>query len=215
MSEVFGVSTDFLLKDEMEFSEDERTADIVKMDSIPTDDECELILAEAYFELGKRYVLNGSLASGRKCLEKALIHAKQTSYSTTYVEHQALLYSALASNISAPLLELDVKTFEKSAASISDIDLYKYISMDKEYAYENSIFKKHLSAKEHIKSRDYYKALEILKQLESEKSAENYNAYFVLSLYADLELCYKQMGDFENAYRYSTKRMSIIDGFKS
>ena len=42
MSEVFGVSTDFLLKDDMEFSEDERTADIVKMDSIPTDDECEL-----------------------------------------------------------------------------------------------------------------------------------------------------------------------------
>ena len=180
-----------------------------------TDDECELILAQAYFELGKRSVLSGSLTSGKTYLSKSVYHAGQTVYSTLYIEHQSLLYSALAANITAPLLELDVKAFEASASSIADMDLYKYVSMDKEYNYANGAFKKHLSAKEYIKSRDYYGALEILKRIEAEKNSENYNSYFVLSLYADLELCYKQLGDFENAYRYSTKRMSIIDGFKS
>ena len=42
-----------------------------------------------------------------------------------------------------------------------------------------------------------------------------YNSFAVFGIYADLEQCYKQLYDFENAYRYSSKRMSMLEGFKT
>ncbi len=180
-----------------------------------TDDECELVLATASFELGKACVLGGSLKSGRLYLDEAVSHAKNTVYNTEYIEHSATLYIAMANNITAPLLELNVSAFEKNAVSLSELDLYKYISLDKSHQFTVEAYKKHLVAKEILRARDYYKALELLTELDASRTDEGYNTYFILSLYTDLEQCYKQIGDFENAYRYSTKRMSILEASKS
>lgn len=179
------------------------------------DDECALILCECYFELGKRAVLGGSLASGKKYLENSLMYAEMTVYNTDKTKHLTLLYSSLANNLTAPLLELDVNKFEENLAYGCELDLFKYISSDTKHNYKNQLFRLHLDAKELIKSRDYYKALELLHRIESNKAPSDYNAYLVFSVYTDIEGCYKQLGDFENAYRYSNKRMSMIEGFKS
>ena len=42
-----------------------------------------------------------------------------------------------------------------------------------------------------------------------------YNSLLVFNLYKDIEYCYKELLDYENAYKYSTKRLSMIEGFKS
>jgi hypothetical protein len=42
-----------------------------------------------------------------------------------------------------------------------------------------------------------------------------HNAYITFGVYSDLEICYKQLFDFENAYRYTSKRLSLIEGFQS
>ena len=52
-------------------------------------------------------------------------------------------------------------------------------------------------------------------KIEAAKSKKNYNAYLVLNLYTDIEYCYKQIADFENAYKYSTKRMTLMEQFDS
>jgi hypothetical protein len=172
-------------------------------------------MAEASFELGKASVLGGSLKSGKAYLEEAISHAKKTVYNTEHIENSVLLYLAMANNITSPLLELDVSRFEKRAYSLSELELYKYICFDRTHPYTSDAYRKHLEAKEILHGRDYYKALKLLIELEGARINEGYNAYMILSLYTDLEICYKQIGDFENAYKYATKRMSILEATKS
>ena len=42
-----------------------------------------------------------------------------------------------------------------------------------------------------------------------------YDAYTVFSIYSDLETCYKQLSDYEKAYLYASKKLSLIEAFKS
>ena len=87
--------------------------------------------------------------------------------------------------------------------------------MDLDYDYKSELFGLHTRAKKLMKDRRYIDALRILKDLEDRKSTIGYNAFAYFSIYSDIESCYKQIGDFENAYRYSSKRMSMLEGFKS
>ena len=44
---------------------------------------------------------------------------------------------------------------------------------------------------------------------------DEYNAYLIFGVYTDLEYCYKSVLDFEKAYFYSNKRLTLIEAFKS
>jgi len=176
------------------------------------DDELSYILALCYFELGKAAVNGGSLYSGKKYLAAFYDYSEKTVYDTARQKHSALLYSALAANIQSPLLELDTKAFEKSIGEDYEYDFYKYLMADKTYNHTNQQFKDHLYAKELIRDRKFKDALKILLSILENKS--NLSAYLIFSLYGDIEMCYKQLLDFENAYKYSSKRFTIIEGFK-
>ena len=179
------------------------------------DDELYFLLAHAHFEIGRRAVLGGSLESGKKHIALALECADKTIYDTDRIRHSSILYGALAENLQAPLLILDIKKFENNIFSEFDYDLFKYLSFDETHTYKNPLYAKHISARSLMKSRNYPKALVILKEIEDGRTPETYNAYSIFSVYSDIENCYKQLGDFENAYRYATKRLSLIEGFKA
>ena len=178
------------------------------------DDELHYILAECCFELGRRAVLSGSLSSGAKYLELARDNAAKTVYDTVRIENSILIYSALTKNIQSPLLEFDSKLFEKNVDEIFEYDFFKYLIGDTSSERKNPAFSKHMRAKEYMKERKYKEALGLLKSIEDEKTPENYNVYVIFALYNDMEQCYKQLMDFENAYRYASKRLSIIEGFQ-
>jgi hypothetical protein len=55
----------------------------------------------------------------------------------------------------------------------------------------------------------------ILQELESERVREKYNSYMVFSLYSDIENCARNLLDFETAYRYASKKLSLLEAFKS
>lgn len=179
-----------------------------------TDDELSFIYAFCAFEHGKALVMSGSLESAEKHLNSALDKARETLYSTSEIEATAPLYLSVASNIQSPLLELDTEIYEELHMKAFDYEFFKYITLDYDFPYRNSVFKKHLDAKLLIKRYNYFEALNILKELEDTKTNE-YNAYVMFGVYSDIELSYKQIGDFENAYRYSSKRLSLINAFKS
>ena len=178
------------------------------------DDELAYILAQSHFEIGRQYVLKGSLKTGYTNLMLSKDFASKTIYDTSKIEARILIYSALAKNIQSPLLEFDTSDFEDALDSF-DFEFYKYLIGDQQYSFKNRIYNCHMKAKDLLKSRKYIEAIPLLKQIENEKTPETYNSCVMFSVYNDLENCYKQIADFENAYRYASKKMSLIEAFKN
>ena len=184
---------------------------ILKIDTL--DDELYFILAKCYFELGVSSVLLGSLLSAKKQLTLAKEYCNRTMYDTSRFTAIIPLYLAIANNINSPLLEFDEDLFVEHMEDCFDYEFYKYLTMNTDFKYTNYQYKTHMQAKQLIKERRYQDALKLLVELENTKSDFPHNSYLMFGVYADLEACYKQLYDYENAYRYSSKRLSLIEGF--
>ena len=179
------------------------------------DDELSYIHAYCNFELGIIAAMKGSFLTAEKQFTSALEFASKTIYDTKNIEYRTPLYMSFVKNVNAPLLDFDKELFFKEMSENSDLEFYKYILNDLEYSYTNPLFKKHALAKIKIKERKYYDAIKLLREIEDEKSSYDYNAYLVYSVYGDLDNCYKQIMDFESAYKYVGKRLSMLEGFNS
>ena len=179
-----------------------------------TDDELNYIMAHCHFELGRGAILHGSLRSGSKHLKKSSEFCAKTVYDTLRIENLILMYSALAQNVQSPLLEFNKDVFLQNLNDDCDFELYKYLVQDFDYSFKNPIYSKHIEAKNLIKSRKYREAVALLTEIEA-ASKSDYNSHLVFTVYCDLENCYRQLMDFESAYRYASKRLSLIEGFKS
>ena len=184
---------------------------IMKLDTL--DDELYFILTQCCFELGIEAVRNGSLESGKKNLTLALEYSKRTMYDTKRFEGIIPLYLAIANNINAPLLEFDAQKYKDNTESAFLYEFYKYLTLDLTYDYTNYQFKAHSKAKTLIKERHYQEALVYLTEIDDTKSKYERNAYVMFTVYSDMEFCYKQLYDFENAYKYASKRLSLLEGF--
>jgi tetratricopeptide (TPR) repeat protein len=180
-----------------------------------TDDELAYILAKSHYYLGKRYVFSGALHSAKKHLELALEYSKKTIYDTSKILALTPMYLSLANNIQAPLLELKADAVADSFDAEEDYDMLKYITGDSSHTYKNPKYENHIRAKELIRQRRFEEALKLLEEIISEKVKDGYNAYLTFRVYSDIEYCEKQLGNYEGAYKYSTKRMSMLEGFKT
>jgi transcriptional regulator with XRE-family HTH domain len=179
------------------------------------DDELAFILASAYAELGYANITNGSLISAIKNLEEALASAKFSRLDTSAIEAKANMLLSIAKNVQSPLLEFDEAAYIDKINSSCDFELYKYISQDMNYKFLNVSYELHCKAKQQIKERNYTNAASLLLEAADKVKEDGYNAYVIFSIYTDLEYCYKQLYDYEKAYLYSTKRMTMLEGFKS
>ena len=180
-----------------------------------TDDEISYALATAYFEISKARFYDGALLSAVKGFAESKKHAARTIYDTSRIECEIKLFEAICRNIQSPLLEFDAEAFEEQMREAFSLELYKYTVLDKDFSFKHPLYRMHMTAKALIKERKYLDALTVLKELETKKSTLPHNAFVMFSVYADMENCYKQLADFEGAYRYSSKRLSMIEGFKS
>ncbi len=178
------------------------------------DNELALILAYSNIYLAREAIKRGNLLECEKYVDESVKYANSTAFDTDNINALATLYSSIAKNIQSPLLEFDKKQYLFKVKSGNDTELYKYITMDSGYEYENQVFDLHIKAKMKIKERDYLGARDMLLDA-IEIAKTDYDAFIVFSLYTDLEICYKLLLDFENAYLYSSKRISLIEAFKS
>ena len=179
------------------------------------DDELAYITAYANFELGVAMARRGSFMSAEKHLNLADGYAKKTVYDTSIIECKIPLYMSFVKNVNSPLLDFDIDSFYRAVNDNADFEFFKYVCNDTEYRYKNPVFQKHISAKIKIKERKYYDAIAILLDIAESKSSFEYNAYLMYGVYSDLDNCYKQVLDFENAYKYAEKRISMMEGFNS
>ena len=179
------------------------------------DNELAFILATSAYELGREKLFVGSMTGALLCFEDAKKYCEKTLFDTTYIEATLPLYVAIASNVSAPLLEFDKEPYCEGFYKVFDYELYKYVTQDYTYSFKDPLISRHVKAKEEIKQRNYQAAIKYLSEAEDMAKSIGYNAFVVFAIYSDLELCYKQLYNFEKAYLYSTKRMSMLEGFKS
>lgn len=179
------------------------------------DNEISYMLAVSYFELGKAALLKGSLNTAIKNMQLAEEYCNKTVFDTMHIKAVAKMYSAIALNIQSPLLEFNDAEYLDGMHTMFDDELYRYLIQDYSYSFMDACIKLHVDGKLLIKERKYKEAVALLLEAVEYAFKNNYNAFVVFGIYADLELCYKQLYDFENAYRYASKRMSMLEGFKT
>lgn len=180
-----------------------------------TDDELNFLLADSYSELGKQNTARGSLLKAIECLERAEEYVYKTRIKTSHLEARIAMYISIAKNIQSPLLEFDALKYTAALSDSVDFEFFKYLTIDASYAYETPTYSLHMEAKTLIKERNYTEATKrLLNAVELSKN-ESYDAFVVFSLYTDLEYCYKQLYNYEKAYLYSSKRMTLLESFKT
>ena len=179
------------------------------------DDELGLLLTECHAKFGRRMFMNGSLKSAKFHLEKALEFSKMTKYDTRVFECSCPMYISVCNNIQSPLLEFDAEAYLDGLDKTEDYEFYKYITQDLSYEYKNPAFQAHMKAKRLIKERNLTGAVFVLRDLVDNRKYPEYNATLILGVYNDLENSYKQLLDYENAYRFANKKMVLIGEFNS
>ncbi len=179
------------------------------------DDEIALLLTECCMLNGRELLMNGQFLTAEEQFRKSLEFAEKTVYNTTSMTAKIPMYLSICKNIHAPLLEFDQKDYELSLDQEMDFEFYKYMSLDYNYNYKNKAYSSHLLAKKHMKEKRFTTALEILGEIVENNRGNEYNAYLMFWVYFDMENSYRQLLDFENAYRYANKRLSLIEGFKT
>lgn len=179
------------------------------------DDELALIMAMCSFELGKSAVLKGSLHTALRMFSDSEKYSSMTRLPTENMEALRELYKSVALNIQAPMLEFEEEKYINVFKSNYDYEFYKYVAQDYAYPFTESVYKNHVDARRMMQERKYSLALELL-QLNAELIiSSGYNALVLFRVYSDIELCCKEMRDFELAYKYANKRLSMLEGFKS
>ena len=176
------------------------------------DFETAYIFAYSAFYRGKELTENGSFKEAEPLLRASLQKCEETPYDTSYIKVTAPLYLSIVSNFQAPLLELDTELYENNHGTAYDYELYKYMISDFNFEYSNPIFRLHTEAKSLMKKYRFSDAIVLLKEIEEMKTT-SYNAFVLFGAYTDLENCYKALGDFENAYKYSSKRLNLVNVF--
>ena len=187
-----------------------------KIKSMPRiDDELALIMANCCFELGKSAVLKGSLQTALKLFSDSQKYSSMTRLPTENIIYITELYRAVALNIQSPMLEFEEEKYTNGFKNKFDFEFYKYVAQDYSYPFTEPCYKNHVEAKRMMQERRYSEALELLRSSADVIIATGYNALMIFRLYSDIELCCKELRDFELAYKYANKRLSMLEGFKS
>ena len=179
------------------------------------DDEIAFLLAHCALGEGRRAFYRGNMETALVYFTEALGYAEKTSYPTSDISAAAGLYSSLAGNVASPRRDFDETAYRKNANLATESELFAYVTDDTDYPYSNRLFAEHQAARELMKTKRYRDALQKLSALEAHKGEDGASAYFLFRLYSDMEICYREGQDFERAYKYSTKRITLLSAFQS
>lgn len=180
------------------------------------DDELGLMMAQAAFECGKNAFRNGAMTTAEAYFSGALIYADETVYPTDHIRAGVALLLPIALNVQAPLLEFNEPSYVDRMRRAVCLDEYHYLMGNTQgYVFENPHYATHLAARAKMKSDHYTEALAMLTGIEEQKGDKAITAFLLFRVYGDMEICHRENGNYEEAYRYSTKRMSMLAAFRS
>lgn len=180
------------------------------------DDEIALLLAESYTALTEEALHNGKMTSAQQFAQKGLAFTAQTTYATHHLEASLTLYLAILSNIQSPKYEVQACAFPAMREKAIREDLYHYASeYADEHTFSDPYYQAHADAKRLISLGRYADALKALEEIENKRMEKGFSVFVLFRIYSDLELCHKELRNFEAAYRYSAKKLSLLSAFRA
>lgn len=179
------------------------------------DDEITLLLAHCALGEGRRAFYRGNMETALVYFADALEYAEKTTYPAEDVKASASLFSALSGNVASPRRDFNEAFYREHADRATESELYAYVTDKADYPYSDPLLAEHQAARRLMKERRYREALPRLMALEEHKGEDGVSAYFLFRLYSDMEICYREEQDFERAYKYSTKRITLLSAFQS
>lgn len=178
-------------------------------------DEMAFMLAYAALHETYTAIHNGNFDTAQKHIIDAERFADKTVYPTVALRAELALCRAIACNVQSPRLELNEKEYLSLMETAVGTELYMYLTDKTDFPYKNDKYKRHTEARAALRQNRYKEALSVLTELENEKNDADVTAFFLFRLYSDLETVYRELRYFENAYRYSSKRIALLSAFHS
>ena len=177
-------------------------------------DEVALLLASAQLGLAERALKQGNLSLIPHMVSEVEYAAAKTVLPTEHLLARAELFRAIAVNPRSPKWEIGTDRYCRLANEAVGLERFRYLSEGAEPPIYDENLRQHVEARELLGAGRYREALALLIGIEERKSSGEIGSYLLFRIYTDMETCYRELGDFENAYRYSTKCLSLFSAFR-
>jgi transcriptional regulator with XRE-family HTH domain len=177
-------------------------------------DEVALILASAQLGLAERALREGNLSLIPHMVSEVEYAAARTVLPTEHLLARAELCRAIAVNPRTPKWEIGTDRYCRLANEAVGLERFRYLSENAEFPYYDINLREHDEAHALITAGQYDRALTILTGIEERKGSGQIGSYLLFRIYTDMETCYREIGNYEMAYRYSTKRLSLFSAFR-
>ncbi|MBE6655282.1 MAG: helix-turn-helix transcriptional regulator [Ruminococcaceae bacterium] len=188
---------------------------LFRRDFDEADDELAFLVANSAVECAREALHHGALKTVGEYLSLAKEMKKKTIYADARLDALMTLLSATAENIQMPRFALTGSAYEALAADTVWEELYRYLTEKTAgYTFLDPYFAAHASAKALLTAGKYKDALAALTALEEQKSAPGFSVLVLFRLYGDIENCHKELYNYEAAYRYASKRLSLLAAFR-
>ncbi len=164
-------------------------------------DEANLLMAECHIRKAYELFGKGKLRAALKSGDAAMKYAADTIYSTDGIKHKTDILEVAVSSVTPYIRQTGFSDEAKEYL----LDCFVENSMQKE------LYKKRTEAHKAMGDGKYSEALAILKELMKEKTVDVPLEYGV---YCDLETCFRELGDYENAYKFSQMAKSLFEAMQ-
>ena len=179
------------------------------------DDELAYVIAVSAAECAKDALHRGALKTAGEHLTLAKEMAKRSIYSDTRLGAVITLLEATIANIQMPKFALAASEYKALSVSATWGELYRYLTDDIAGApFTDPHFAAHAAAKALLTSGKHKEALAALEAIEAERATPGFSVLVLFRLYGDIEACHKELRNFEEAYRYASKRLSLLAAFR-
>ena len=188
---------------------------LYRRDFDEADDELAFIVARSAIECARESLHHGAIKTATEYLSLAKEMKSRTIYADKHLDALITLLTATLENIQLPKFALTGSAYESLAADAVWEELYRYLSEKTAgYHFRDPIFAAHASAKASLSAGKYKEALAALEALEEQKSNPGFSVLVLFRLYGDIETCHKELYNYEAAYRYASKRLSLLAAFR-
>ena len=171
-------------------------------------DEAMLLLARAKISLSKKAMIDGRYEEAIRLAKEALRHNEDSVYYSAAFRTEALL---LVARCTMELQGDFQKAMDDYQAAYQDQGLGEFyrITMAEYYIDKGDLenARKEMDSIE-LKDNQFDQAAKQLEKAEQLARTTGSN-YFMSSLYAMLEQCYREMDDFKKAYHYASMQLQI------